>query len=153
MWQLKQFNQLTENMEDGCLITVGDFSENVRIKFQLSPQYSYWNAKSIMLHPTACFHHNPHTREIIKECVRLVTCELIVKHDHFAAAVFCAILTNRNLKLKHHVGGSGGCTSSYKNCDAFLDYSLYHQTLIQEYERHFFSLVIQRDLLLQQNRK
>ena len=141
MWQLQQFNQLIENIEDGWLVTVEDFSENFHVKYQLTPQSSYWDTQSITLHPTVCFYRDPHTHEIIREGVTLVTSDLT--HDHFAAAVFRAttvnyIINSRKFQIKHHVGWSDGCARQYKSCEAFLDYSLYPKNFLHDYEHHFF---------------
>lgn len=141
MWQLEKFNSLINNLEEGCLVTVEDFSENFHVKYQLTPQSAYWDMQSFSLHPTVCFYRDPDTSEIVREGVTLVTPDQ--NHDYFAAAVFRRttvnhILEKRNIKIKQHIGWSDGCSSQYKCCGSFLEYSLYPQVFSHSYEHHFF---------------
>ena len=54
-----------------------------------------------------CFYRDPHTHEVIREGVTLVTFDLT--RDNFVAAIFPAITVNnimnsRKYQIKHHVG-------------------------------------------------
>lgn len=88
MWQLQHFNQLIQNIEDGWLLTVEDFLKHFCIKYQLSPQSSYCDAQSIILHSTVFFYCVPHIQEVTREGMTLVTPDL--EYDQFAATIFSA---------------------------------------------------------------
>jgi hypothetical protein len=137
-WQYAQYKELKAHLPCGWLLTVVDFAENYRCRYQDEITSAYYNYAQATVHPIQTFYHctEEKCKEMISEACIFITDDL--QHDMYAVSAFRSVLfthlQNRGLEWHHHVQYSDGCSSQYKSKGPF---HLVAESVVSE-ERTFF---------------
>ena len=118
------FRTYKEDLQEGEVLAVGDFSENYSFVYQDAIQGVHWSNDQVTLHPWICYYkenETPKTLSVlfISDCL-----------NHNTVAVYSfqkqlIELLKRTLDLKKILYFSDGCAKQYKNKKNFLNIA-YH---------------------------
>ena len=131
---------LKNNLQEGEVLVVGDFSENYSMTVQSAPQGHHWTNVQATLHTYVVYfkvngelHHFSHA--CISDCL---------KHDttavHFFQSKLMTHIAQRvPFPIKKIKYFSDGCAAQYKNRKSFLNLTYHEEDFGYPAEHHFFA--------------
>ena len=129
-----------DNLQQGDILAITDFSENYSFVIQDEIQSFHWTNLQATVHPFACYYRDEHQ---LHHLCFLIISECLV-HDTVAVHLFQQKLvhffaTLHGEKPKKIIYMSDGCAAQYKNRKNFLNLCHHFQDLGVEAEWHFFA--------------
>ena len=124
-WQHEQMNVCQENLKEGQVMMVMDFSENYKCGFQNEPSSAYFEQNMVTIHPIMCYMRENVQNEnlLIKHAIICITDDL--KHDGMAVSAFenkALTILGSSSEVNEVIQWTDGCAAQYKskNCFALL---------------------------------
>ena len=138
-WQFYQYSQLRQQLPDDWLLSVVDFAENYRCRFQDEIAAAYYQYQQASIFPCQLFYKcsdegcEEGCEETVSHQVVLISDDLL--HDHHLVRHFNAeIIGSLPSSFAHHVQFSDGCAAQFKSKGPFYDV----QESSTSFEKAFF---------------
>ena len=122
--QTSHYYSVKENLSDGEVLVVGDFSENYSFLYQDAVQGIHWSNTSCTLHPWVCYYRGQdgtlktHTSLIISDCLSHNTVTVYSFQQNIIEQLKVK-LTEEGTSLKKIKYHTDGCAEQYKNLKNF----------------------------------
>lgn len=142
-WQYERFVDAKKDIQEGEVVCVMDFAENLALKNQDECQSAHWFTTQVTIHPIVTYYLVPEKESTEKK--KMVTHEMVfisddLTHDSQIVEQFVRRMTATlqkeivDQKITKIIQFTDGCSSQYKSKRPFLDIS---EAKIST-ERHFF---------------
>jgi hypothetical protein len=131
-WQHNQLQDRINNLKEGEVIMLMDYSENYRCRFQNESQNAYFDQRQVTVHPFMIYYvqqgsdnGDDNVKTLVKHQVIAISND--VKHDAFAVKVFekkvIEVLEEDNVQVTELIKFSDGAAPQYKGKNSFAHLS------------------------------
>ena len=137
--QSSYYKHIKENLSDGEILVICDFSENYSFVIQDEIQSFHWNNNQVTLHPfVAYFTQNGNFQHF-----SYVAISESIEHDviavHLFQKMFIEFLKEKVPNTQKIIYFSNGCAAKYKNCKVFLNLCYHRDDFGLEADWNFFA--------------
>lgn len=127
-WQQQQMKKCVDQVCEGSIAIVMDFSENYGCVFQSEVQSGFFDRNQVTIHPMMCYYTEKRDDNEYKVKHAIIGISEDTKHDADLALAFenqaMEVLEQKGVKINNVHEWTDGCAAQYKGKKAFADISL-----------------------------